>query len=362
MRRQLFASALLLVLLLAACRSTETPSRPTPTPSTGPEPTSTAPVEPSPTPTSPVSPISPISPLPPRADAVATAVMVLAAELGVPADAVNVLSVVHVEWPDASLGCPRPGEMYATVIVPGYRVVLEVQGQEYEVHTDETGGQFVICEQGSQSLNDPQAAFRALFVHLAESYPGFGLGQWIEWDWEDRTAVGLVGAVTQVWWSGPWSLELSYPVIPEPSYQAVLSHLEAGVVWSGTLDPDGSVVPDAPVSVAAVVGECDESIPVDTLGDWASVDISVQDGAVHIEQNLSYVCCADIALAVGQDGTVVKVIETNAGQICRCLCGYPLRADVTGLAPGTVTVEVWGVQYFDVHPLELLGSAEVTIP
>jgi hypothetical protein len=37
-------------------------------------------------------------------------------------------------------------------------------------------------------------------------------------------------------------------------------------------------------------------------------------------------------------------------------------ADLTGLPAGTYAVEVWGVQHYDVHPLELLGSGEVTIP
>jgi len=39
-----------------------------------------------------------------------------------------------------------------------------------------------------------------------------------------------------------------------------------------------------------------------------------------------------------------------------------MTVDLAGLAPGTYTVEIWGVQHLDVHSLELLGSAEVTIP
>src|SRR5438132_10035603 len=42
-----------------------------------------------------------------------------ASELGVGADAVVVQRVEPVDWPDASLGCPRPGMMYAQVITPG---------------------------------------------------------------------------------------------------------------------------------------------------------------------------------------------------------------------------------------------------
>jgi len=43
------------------------------------------------------------------------------------------------------------------------------------------------------------------------------------------------------------------------------------------------------------------------------------------------------------------------------MCGYEPSAELNGLQPGTYTVEIWGVQYVPMHPLELLGSAEVTI-
>ena len=46
-------------------------------------------------------------------------------------------------WRTSSLGCifitgscPQPGFMYAQVITPGYRVVLEYAGKQYIYHTD----------------------------------------------------------------------------------------------------------------------------------------------------------------------------------------------------------------------------------
>ena len=65
--------------------------------------------------------------------------------------------------------------------------------------------------------------------------------------------------------------------------------------------------------------------------------------------------------AAGHDGAVIKIVETNVGQVCRCTCGYELSVELNGLQPGTYTVEIWGVQYVPEHPLELLGSGEVTI-
>jgi ketosteroid isomerase-like protein len=68
---------------------------------------------------------------------VQAAVASAAAEFGVNIEAVTVVSHEKVEWPDTSLGCPKEGEMYAAVITPGYKVILSVNDQELEYHTDE---------------------------------------------------------------------------------------------------------------------------------------------------------------------------------------------------------------------------------
>ena len=67
------------------------------------------------------------------------AVADLARQLGIAAEAITVRSVEAVEWPDASLGCPEPGMMYAQVITPGYRIMLEANGQFYEYHAGRKG-------------------------------------------------------------------------------------------------------------------------------------------------------------------------------------------------------------------------------
>lgn len=45
-----------------------------------------------------------------------------------------VISVESVDWSDASLGCPEPEMMYAQVITPGYRIILELEDQQYAYH------------------------------------------------------------------------------------------------------------------------------------------------------------------------------------------------------------------------------------
>src|SRR5688572_10655920 len=74
-----------------------------------------------------------------RPEAVARARDFLAAELNIAAEEVIVVSFEFVEWPDSCLGAAAPDEMCAQVITPGYRVMLQAGGSQYELHTDETG-------------------------------------------------------------------------------------------------------------------------------------------------------------------------------------------------------------------------------
>jgi hypothetical protein len=70
----------------------------------------------------------------------------LSGRLGLAPEAIRLVSAEAVKWSDASLGCPQPGMMYAQVITPGFRVLLEAGGKEYEYHTDQ--GRFVVlCEE-----------------------------------------------------------------------------------------------------------------------------------------------------------------------------------------------------------------------
>ena len=75
---------------------------------------------------------------------VAAAKADLMGRLGVTEEAVVVQSVEAVQWPDSSLGCPQPGMMYLQVITPGFRVVLEAEGQVYEYHASQ-GRTVVLC-------------------------------------------------------------------------------------------------------------------------------------------------------------------------------------------------------------------------
>lgn len=71
--------------------------------------------------------------------AVAAARGDLAAALNVSESAIAVVQVAAVDWPDACLGRPGPGEACAQVITPGFLVRLEAQGVGYEYHTNLAG-------------------------------------------------------------------------------------------------------------------------------------------------------------------------------------------------------------------------------
>ncbi len=77
----------------------------------------------------------------PYPPAVAAAIQALASKLAVDPASIEVAGFDTLDWPDACLGIPRPGELCAESVTPGWRVGLLVDGTEYEAHTDMLGSQ-----------------------------------------------------------------------------------------------------------------------------------------------------------------------------------------------------------------------------
>lgn len=67
-----------------------------------------------------------------------------ATQLGVDASALSVTAIEAVEWPDASLGCPEDGGVYAQVVSPGYRITVTNGITSLEYHTG-LNDAFVSC-------------------------------------------------------------------------------------------------------------------------------------------------------------------------------------------------------------------------
>jgi len=123
------ALSILAGFLLIGCAAP--PAAPAPQPNT-PPPVTAAPGKPSAPPAGPSD-----------AEDVVKAKRDLAQRTGVAVADIKTRSVEAVNWPDASLGCPQPDMMYAQVVTPGQRIVLEAGGQAYEYHSG--GANVVFC-------------------------------------------------------------------------------------------------------------------------------------------------------------------------------------------------------------------------
>jgi hypothetical protein len=109
------------------------------------------------------------------------------------------------------------------------------------------------------------------------------------------------------------------------------------------------------------VGGCDEEYENTRATTGGEVEIVGQGDTIHVGQKLAYVCCAQLELTTEQEGSTIRLLEKNVGEICRCMCDYEVEADISGLSPGVYQVEVWGVEYEDVHTPELLGQATIEL-
>lgn len=59
----------------------------------------------------------------------------LAERLNISQSEITTSEVESIVWNDASLGCPEPKKYYAQVITPGYKIILEANGEAYTYHT-----------------------------------------------------------------------------------------------------------------------------------------------------------------------------------------------------------------------------------
>ncbi len=105
---------------------------------------------------------------PEAADVVALARADLAQRLDVEPEAIKVISVEEVTWPDASLGCPQPGRTYAQGVTPGFRVVLESSPGRAVYHTDRARA-LILCEEETVSKPTPPSSVQSGLDSLIEA-------------------------------------------------------------------------------------------------------------------------------------------------------------------------------------------------
>lgn len=69
-------------------------------------------------------------------------------------DAIEVVAVEESEWPDGCLGLPATNEACTLALVPGYRVVLAVNGVQYVYRTDATASVIRMAEAPQPQIGD----------------------------------------------------------------------------------------------------------------------------------------------------------------------------------------------------------------
>ncbi len=134
----LLSVAIGLAAVLSGCR----PSTPTATP----ELPASTPILPAATPKAhtptvlPPTPTATPTPIPEPSDALQATLWQLAGQFRARMDQVHLVHWEQVDWPDGCLGIPMR-DACTQAIVPGYRVVVEIRGQEYEYHSTLTDAQ-----------------------------------------------------------------------------------------------------------------------------------------------------------------------------------------------------------------------------
>jgi hypothetical protein len=73
------------------------------------------------------------------------AITLLSQTLSLPADQLTVISTEAVTWPNGCLDVERPGMFCTQAVVDGYRILIEANGRQYEVRTNETGSMALIA-------------------------------------------------------------------------------------------------------------------------------------------------------------------------------------------------------------------------
>jgi len=81
-----------------------------------------------------------------------SAKMDLAQRLSIPTSQIKAIETKEAIWPDASLGCPQPGVVYAQVQTPGYIIMLEYAGDKFEYHAT-IRGETLYCENPTSPIS-----------------------------------------------------------------------------------------------------------------------------------------------------------------------------------------------------------------
>lgn len=94
------------------------------------------------------------------------AINALMEQLSLSADKIKLVSTEAVTWPDGCLGIVRMSVMCTQAEVPGFKIVLEANSQNYEFHTNQDGSVVMLAEGAQDSAVVEQVVIKQLAVNL----------------------------------------------------------------------------------------------------------------------------------------------------------------------------------------------------
>lgn len=94
------------------------------------------------------------------------ALTALSEQLNVSVEKITLISTEAVTWPDGCLGIVRMGVMCTQAKVPGFKIILEANGQKYEFHTNQDGSIVMLAEGAQDSAEVEQVVIKQLAANL----------------------------------------------------------------------------------------------------------------------------------------------------------------------------------------------------
>ncbi|MEM4215472.1 MAG: DUF333 domain-containing protein [Candidatus Anstonellales archaeon] len=114
------------------------------------------------------------------------------------------------------------------------------------------------------------------------------------------------------------------------------------MLFSGCIQQSGNVY------MTYDITECSKEEPT-------GMSVEKAGDVIYIKQVESYVCCANITLAMNTTGKTIKIYEENVGEMCRCIC--PFRANIYLYnATDFENIEIYGIKFRDVYGYELMHN------
>ena len=94
------------------------------------------------------------------------AINALMEQLNLTADKIKLVSTEAVTWPNGCLGIVRMGVMCTQNEVPGFKIILEADGQKYEFHANQDGSVVMLAEGAQESADVEQLVIKQLAANL----------------------------------------------------------------------------------------------------------------------------------------------------------------------------------------------------